>query len=221
MSWQTTIKDKVCLNSGKRCLSAEECNALWMQRKRIFLLFFCSLSLHPIGSILYFYELLVLCALQKNVLQCPREALRRSTPPFRSLLVCSSFFVPAVGVRWSFQLSNWITSSNSSQHSEHDRSDSREDFWEGRRALIVFFPLQVLPQSQMSLHETQAHKQHEQRPTRPHKPSICLPLKAQVSNSVAVIKKQTCIHPRSPRSPNWTPRKMRNHDNNQIVMWNH
>ena len=140
MSWQTTIKDKVCLNSGKRCLSAEECNALWMQRKRIFLLFFCSLSLHPIGSILYFYELLVLCALQKNVLQCPREALRRSTPPFRSLLVCSSFFVPAVGVRWSFQLSNWITSSNSSLHSEHDRSDSREDFWEGRRALIVFFP---------------------------------------------------------------------------------
>lgn len=111
-----------------------------MQRGKIFFLFFCSLSLHPIGSILYFYELPVLCALQKSVLQCPREALRRSTAPLRSLLVCSSFFVPAVGVKWSFQLSSRITIQTVPKHSERDRSDSGEVFWEGRRARIVFLP---------------------------------------------------------------------------------
>lgn len=128
-NWETTLNFEVCLKSREDVFQqrAVMCGE-GRERKfeRLCLSFVLSLSLQPIGSIVYFSELLLLCARQKNVLQCTLEEFRRITPPFKpagvNQFLCSSCWIELLSVK------RQITNSNSFQHNKDNRV---KDFWGG------------------------------------------------------------------------------------------
>lgn len=79
--------------------------------------FVLSPSLHRMGSIRYMAEPLILCALQKNVLQCPLEALRSiSVSAGVNQFLCSSCWI-----EMKLSVKHRITNSKSFQQSEDNR----------------------------------------------------------------------------------------------------
>lgn len=93
-----TLNFEVWLNSREELnVTRCECREKGTSLKASALLLF-SLSLHHIGSILYF-RLCILCALQKNVLQCPLEALWWTTRLHSSPCWCEPVSL--------FQLLDW------------------------------------------------------------------------------------------------------------------
>lgn len=100
-NWETAWNFEVYLNSQEDVFQQRDGTCRDCRRERVWVLLFCSLSLHLqcIGSILHCSEQRILCAVQKNVLQCPREALRRFAPSPIQLCWCEPVSL--------FQLLDW------------------------------------------------------------------------------------------------------------------